>query len=194
MNLAASWGDCLPLGVHRQALGVLTPVLMESALGGLRSPFPGRAFLFPRCLPTSSLALGAISSLPACQVPSGCWCSGRLQEAVILNGSKRSQLLPIIYLLDRVTKTHVGENPRLLCSRGSGLSSSELSQRWFLRCELRVKSLSVCSRPAPSRALCKAASSVDKPPSGNLFHFGPLWTSLWVVLTLEVGSRYVPAR
>lgn len=117
---------------------------MEKALGISGNCFNAFAFLFPRCLPTNSLALGPARS---CLLVRSYLCSGRstglLKEAVILNGSKWSQLLPIIYLLDLgVTRNYISQDLRLLCSLWPGLSFSEFRWRCFIYCELNFKVLS----------------------------------------------------
>lgn len=117
---------------------------MEKALGISGNCFNAFAFLFPRCLPTNSLALGPARSclLVRSYLCLGC-STGLLKEAVILNGSKWSQLLPIIYLLDLgVTRNYISQDLRLLCSLWPGLSFSEFRWRCFIYCELNFKVLS----------------------------------------------------
>lgn len=171
---------------------------MEKALGISGNCFHAFAFLFPRCLPTSSGALGPARN---CLLVRSYLCLGRstglLKEAVILNGSKRSQLLPIIYLLDLgVTRNYISWDLRLLCSLWPGLSFSELRWRCFICCELHLKLLS-WSRSVHSGAAFPSSFVQSCFQYGQtsfyrtFFHFGPLWTWLWDIWTLVVGTMYM---
>lgn len=117
---------------------------MEKALGISGNCFNAFAFLFPRCLPTNSLALEPARSclLVRSYLCLGC-PTGLPKEAIILNGSKWSQLLPIIYLLDLgVTRNYINQDLRILCSLWPGLSFSGFRWRCFICCELNFKLLS----------------------------------------------------